>query len=169
VGLYQSGLQATVNAPSADNIAAATNSLFVVAAQTLYNGTSMDRQRNNVDVTLLASAARTTLQNSANITTYNCKGIIVTLDLTASGGAISLTPSINYIDPASGKAIPLLTGTTIAATGTFTYWVNENALASVAAPFTKTAQADLGRVITINIAVGNANSQTYSVGYTLIP
>jgi hypothetical protein len=169
VGLYQSGLQATVNAPSADGISAATNSLFAVAAQTLYNGTSMDRQRNNVDVTLLASAARTTLQNSANITTYNCKGIIVTVDVTATVSTVSLTPSINYIDPASGKAIPLLTGTTIAATGTFTYWVNENALASVAAPFTKTAQADLGRIITINIAVGNANSQTYSVGYTLIP
>jgi hypothetical protein len=109
------------------------------------------------------------LQNSANITTYNCKGIIVTLDLTASGGAISLTPSINYIDPASGKTIPLLTGTTVAASGTTTYWVDEAALASVPGPFTKTAQAALGRVITINVAVGNANSQTYSLAYTLIP
>jgi hypothetical protein len=145
------------------------SSLFADAFQSDFNGTNWDRHRNNVDVTLLASAARTTLQNSANITVYNCKGIIVTVDVTATVSTVSLTPSINYIDPASGKAIPLLTGTTIAATGTFTYWVDEAALASVPAPFTKTAQAALGRVITINLAVGNANSQTYSIGYTLIP
>jgi hypothetical protein len=159
----------TVFANSADG--QSMNSLPVLATvnETVsYNGNNWDRVRNNVDVTLLASAARTTTQTSADITVYNCQAIIVTLNISASGGAISLTPTINYKDPASGTYATMLTGTTVAATGMTTYVIDPR-LVSGTPPWTKTVPAAIGRVIQIVITVGNANSQTYSVGYTLIP
>jgi hypothetical protein len=139
----------------------------LAAGQMLYNGASMDRQRANIDVTLLASAARTTTQTSADITTYNCQAIVVTLDVTATVSTVSLTVVIRYKDPASGKYINLLSGTTVAAAGTTTYCVDPRLTAGTP-PYTKTVPASLGRVIQLEVTVGNANSQTYSLGYTLI-
>jgi hypothetical protein len=166
VGLYQSGLQATVNAPSADGISAATNSLFAVAAQTLYNGTSMDRQRNNVDVTLLTSASRSTTQSPANITTYNAGAIKVIVDTTVlPGAAISNVVTINEVDPASGKSILLLTGAAIVGVSTNEYTVDP----AIPAVANVTAQKRVPRTINVVITSGNGNSATYSVGYLLLP
>jgi len=155
--------------PAGDFQADGNNSQGMIGAQPLiYNGVNWDRPRNNVDVTLLASAARTTTQTSADIVAYNCQAIILTLDVTATGGTISLTPTINYKDPASGKYIQLLAGTTVAATGTTTYVIDPR-LVSGTPPWTKTVPSALGRIFQVVITVGNANSQTYSVGYTLVP
>jgi len=128
-----------------------------------YNGLSWDRVRNNGDVTLLASGSRNTTQTSADIVTYNAHSIIVTLDMTVVGTG-SVTLSINYKDPASGKYIPLLTGAAVTTNSTNMYTINPNipAVANVS------AQKDIGRVIQIVVTANNTNSATFSVGYTLM-
>lgn len=132
----------------------------------LYNGVNFDRQRNNVDATLLASAARTTTQTSADITTYNCQGIIVTVDTTVvPGSAPSNVLTINYKDPTSGKYITLLTGAAITGVGTVRYRVDPRLLAVA----NLVVNDLIGRTIQIVLTCGNANAATYTIGYTLVP
>lgn len=128
----------------------------------LYNGSTWDRARNNVEATLLASAARTTTQTSADITTYDAKKLIVVLDMTSVGTG-SVTVSIDGKDSASGKYYNILTGVAITTNSTNRYRVGET-LAAVA---NSVAQDYLPRVIRIVVTANNANSATYSVGYVL--
>lgn len=129
-----------------------------------FNGTTFDRHRNNVDAILLASAARTTTQTSADIVTYNAGAITVIYDNTV-GATYSDTLTINGKDPASGKYYPLLTSAAIATVTTNVYVVDP----TIPAVVNVSAQKRLPRIIQIVVTAGNANSHTYSIGYTLQP
>ncbi len=60
----------------------------VGAAGLLYNGSTYDRERGNVEGTLLASAARTTTTATATQTNYNHRGVVLFLYVpTMPGGA----------------------------------------------------------------------------------
>ncbi len=144
----------------ADNVAG-VNSLAM--GLSVLNGTNYDRVRNNVDSTVLASAARTTTQTSADIVTYNCHSLMAVLDMTTVGtGSVTLT--INYKDPASGKYILLLSGAAVVTNSTNLYRINPN----IAAVANSVAQSDLGRIIQLVVTANNANSATYSLGLTLV-
>jgi hypothetical protein len=129
-----------------------------------WNGTNWDRHRNNLDVTLLASAGRTTTQTSADIVTYNLGAIKVILDMTTVGtGSVTLT--INEKDPASGKYILLLSGAAVVTNVTNEYTVDP----VVPAVANVTAQKRVPRTIQIVVTANNANSAVYSCGYLLLP
>jgi hypothetical protein len=138
--------------------------LIVNSLQSMFNGTSWDRQRNNVEVTLLASASRTTTQTSADITTYNLGAIQVILDMTTVGTG-SVTVSIDGKDPASGKYYNLLTGAAVVTNVTNVYTVDP----SVPAVANVTAQKRLPRTIRIVVTANNANPASYSCGYIMQP
>lgn len=148
---------ATAAAGGGDN---ANGTAFPAVGQELFNNTNWDRQRNNVDVTLLASASRNTTQTSADITTYNLSGITVIVDCTAGAGTVTLT--INGKDPASGKYYPLLTGTAVTSATTNVYRI----MPGLTAVANKDVNAYLPRIIQI-VLTSNLASLTYSVGYTL--
>jgi hypothetical protein len=104
--------------------------LFATGAL-IFNGSGMDRQRGNQDVTLLSSAARTTTQTSADQTNYNgLSALIVVLDVTSAGTG-SVTLSIEGKDTASGKYYQILAGTAVTTNSTNRYRVGVN-LAAVA-------------------------------------
>lgn len=126
-----------------------------------WNGATADKHRNNVDVTALASASRTTTQ-TINVTTYNIKGITVILDMTLVGTA-SVTVTIDGQDPASGKFYNLLTGLAITNNSTNVYRIQPG-LTAVA---NKDVNCQLPRTIRIVVTANNANPGTYSLGYTL--
>lgn len=128
-----------------------------------YNGSTWDRPYNNIEATLLASAARTTTQTSADIVCYNAEKLIVVLDMTVVGTG-SVTVSIQGKDSASGKYYDILVGAAITTNSTNRYRVGKD-LASVA---NSIAQDYLPRVIRIVVTANNANSATYSVGYNLV-
>lgn len=129
-----------------------------------FNGTSWDRKRNNEEATLLASAARTTTQTSADIVNYDGLGALaVVLDVTSAGTG-SITISIDGKDSTSGKYYNLLTGAAVTTNSTNRYRVGPT-LAAVA---NSIAQDYLPRVFRIVVTANNANSMTYSVGYCLI-
>ena len=149
-------------AGNADTDGISNNRPLAVNAVT-YNGATDDRARGNLDVTLLASAARTTTQTSADITNYNGRGIKVWLDMTVVGtGSVTLT--INGKDPASGKYILLLSGVAVVTNITSVYTIYPGA------PATNNVSANdiLPRTFQIVVTANNANSATYSVGYSLI-
>lgn len=138
------------------------NELMTMARHSGFNGTTWDRVRNNTDTELLASAARTTTQTSADLVNYNAKALQVVLDMTTVGTG-SVTVSIDMKDTASGKYINLLTGAAITTNSTNRYRVGPN-LAAVA---NSVAQDYMPRVFRIVVTANNANSATYSVGYHL--
>lgn len=149
--------------PAADGATSAFSALITTAQGHNYNGATWDRQRNNVDVTLLASASRTTTQTSADITTYNDGALAVYLDVTVNAAG-SITLSIDEKDPASGKYVNLLTGLAIAATtGTTVYRIDPRTPAVA----NSIAQIAMPRVFRIVVTANLANAVTYSVGYTL--
>ena len=114
---------------------------------------------------LLASGARTAETTSE--TQNGCgKGVIVIVKVTVKAAAGSLTPSIQGKDPASGDFYDLLTATAISATGTYTYYVGTGGGANSA--MTKSAAVALPAPWRVKVAVSNADSWTYSVGFQFV-
>jgi hypothetical protein len=114
--------------------------------------------------TALASAARTTTTASGDISNPDGRGVWVVLDLTAFTTAASLTLSIQGKDPASGKYVTLFTSAAVTTVSTNAYVVypgiTETANVDASVPVPKTFR--------VNVVHGNANSTTYSVGYSTV-
>ncbi len=148
---------------ASDGLTAGANGLQMVGNQFLFNGTTFDRQRCNTDVTLLASASRTTTQTSASITTYNAAGITVWLNTTIVGTS-SNTLSVVEVDPASGATFTLLASAAIVGNGLTRLHIYPG----VTAAANLSASIKLPRTIQIIVTAGNANPSTYSLGYSLL-
>ena len=131
-----------------------------------HNGTTWDRDRNNVEATALASAARTATTNSPDIVNYNGRGVVVILDITAFAATPVLTLSIEGKDPVSGGYYTILIGAAINVAG-----ASRN-IYVVYPGITETANVDvsfpLPRTFHITVTHGDADSVTYSVGYANI-
>lgn len=74
----------------------------LTVAQSLFNGTSWDRLRGNVDASLLASAARTATTNTPDQTNHNGKGVALTINVTVEGAA-TLSMRLQGKDSVSGN------------------------------------------------------------------
>lgn len=132
-------------------------------APLLWSGTAWERTRPNIDATLLASAARTTTQTGSDITAYNARGIHVVLDMTVVGtGSVTLT--IEGKDSVSGKYYTLLAGAAVTTNSTNVYKIYPGLTAAANAA----ANDHLPRTFRINVTANNANSASYSVGYSLL-
>lgn len=128
-----------------------------------FNGTTWDRERNNTNVSLLASAARTTTQTGADTANYNARGIHVVLDMTVVGtGSVTLT--LEGKDEVSGKYYTVLSGAAVTTNSTNVYKVYPGLTAAANA----VASDVLPRTFRISVTANNANAATYSVGYSLI-
>jgi len=124
--------QALADAKSLD---AAYHKLCVMPFPYLFNGTNWDRQRNNHEVTVLASAARTASTSSADQTNYNARGVMVNVRVTAITDTPSVTAKIEGKDTASTSYFTILESAAIAATGltTLTVYPGITAAANVSA------------------------------------
>ena len=65
------------------------------AGKLLFNGATWDRERNNHEAIVLASAARTGDTNSADQVNYNARGMAILLDVTAVGSPAGQIDAIN--------------------------------------------------------------------------
>lgn len=140
---------------------------FALATGVLsFNGVNYDRTRNNTDITLLTSLGRTITSTSADIINYNACGLNVILNVTVNGAGGSITLTVDGKDAASGAYYNLITGAAItaAATGTFVYRIQPG-LTAVA---NTTVNDRCPRTFRIVVTANNANSVTYSLGYSTI-
>lgn len=144
--------------------AAAPTGLDVTAMQRLFNGTNWDRRRGNVDLTLFSSAARTATPSNTDQTNHNAKGLHVVIDVTAATSTPSTVFTIEGKDAISGKYYTILASAAIVGVGTTVLRVHPGL--TVAANLV--ANDILPRVWRVTAVHGNANSQTYSVGASLI-
>jgi len=97
---------------NADGLAVETaNVLKAAGFGYLFNGTTWDRQRNNLpEVTLLASAARTTTTVSPTQTNYNARGVMLVLDVSAITDTPSIQVVVQVIDAVSNDYEAILRG-----------------------------------------------------------
>ena len=130
----------------------------------LYNGTTFDRIRNNVEATLLASAARTAVTTAA-ITNYNHRGFLVVVDVTARAVATTLSLTLQVKDPVSGVYVTFWTITAAidTADNTYTYYFYP---VTTPAGITYTEELNFAppRTCQLTVTPSDANSVTYSVG-----
>lgn len=122
-------------------------------------------------VIALPSAARTTAQTFPTTGTMKndgFRGIIVYLNVTANSGTSALLLRINAVDPASGVAVPLNVAPTVVNTAAmFTYLLYPSGGTSTAVTQLSNGFA-LPPEFTLTIAVGDASSSTYSLGFELL-
>lgn len=133
----------------------------------LFNGAGWDRQRANTDLTLLASAARTTTTASPDQINYNGRGVVVFLNITAVPGVDTLQVNVQAKDPVSGVYSTFAQGPTIATTG-FQYITVYPGAATAGSFLAYTSVQPLPRTWRVNIGHSAATSFTYSVGASVI-
>ncbi len=129
-----------------------------------YNGTTWDRQRGNVAVTLLASAARTATVSSADQVNYNGRGVKVYINVTASADTPSVVFAIEEKDPVSGTYTAILTAA--AMTGTAVKQLT--AYPGVTAVANLVIDLPLARTWRVTATHADADSITYSVAATTL-
>jgi hypothetical protein len=160
VTIGSGGINTTVNTGAgADgaNLGSAP-SLQVAATLHIFNGSVYDRLRNNHEVTVLASAARTAAINSSDQTNYNARTLYLTWDITvAATGTLTLT--IKYKDSLSGKYVTLLASAAQAGTGTVTLKVGPDLTAAA----NLIAKEALPRLWRAEVTGSDGSSWTYSV------
>lgn len=167
VQMVDTGLPKLVAASAIADAASLNNALPV--GKFRFNNTTWDKERTNVDGTALASAARTATTSSPDIVNYNGDGIFVILRVSAIGTAPSLVVTVEGKDPVSGLYFALnVNPAAVIAVGTYVYEVGEGASGAAGGGVTQRTAGQLPRVFRVTVTHGNANSVTYSVGYSLI-
>lgn len=116
--------------------------------------------------TVLASAERTTdTVSPSQRAPLNAKGAHITIDVTAIETNPSITPKVQALDPVSGQWYTMMTNTAISATSTAVMRVYPG----IAVTSTNSEKSDvLPRNWRLNLAHGNTNKITYSVGVSYV-
>lgn len=129
-----------------------------------YNNTTWDRWRNNTQMAVLTSSARTATTSSSDQINYNARGVYLVFDVAAVSGSPSLTLAVQVKDPASNKYIDILASAAVTSVSTtiFKLYPGITAAANIA------ASEALMRTWRVQVRHGTADSVTYSVGYSLI-
>ena len=144
----------------------------------LFNGSTFDRMRSTSDITVLASAGRTTTQTVTSPTipiNPNLRGVTLTVSITVIGTG-TIIPAIQYQDVASTGWITILGATSggtgnLSSNGTYVYQVYPGLATNAIAnnqPTPATYGFALPRTWRVVITAVNANSVTYSVGAALL-
>lgn len=118
----------------------------------------------NISGTLLASAARTATASSPDQTNYNGRGVRIFINVTVHAVSAAIVPTIEVKDPVSGVYTAIATGASITGTGhtVITVFPGVTVAANLA------ISNALGKIWRVTMTPGNANSATYSVGYSTL-
>ncbi len=161
-GQFEVSIAAPLEFP-ADGLGNST-SVKVLNRNLLFNGASWDRERNNTEETVLASAARTATVNSADFTNYNAKGLHVIVNVTAFAAGASIIPFIQGKDPVSGTYYDILEGLPITTTGINIIKV----FPGISAVVNSSASDVLPRTWRVRVTHADTKSITYSVAGALV-
>jgi hypothetical protein len=151
-------------ASPSDNYPANTSALGIKAAGLNFNGTSWDRTRNNTDITVLSSAARTATTASSDITNYNGRGLHLVIDVTAVADTPSMVCTIQGKDTLSSAYYTILASAAITGVSTNVYRVfpGSTVMANAA------ANDIIPRTWRVNCVNDDSNSITYSIGASVV-
>ena len=134
----------------------------------VFNDSTWDRVRNNIEVTQLASAARTGNTNGPDQTNYNARGVIITLDVTTDpGGGETLQLIVEHKDGVSSAYEILLDDGANATPGRRTVIVYPG-IGAAANDVTTIAGYPLPRTWRVRVVHSAGGTWNYSVGASLI-
>jgi hypothetical protein len=126
---------------------------------------SLDARAGIVEAgTVLASAARTATTNGPDMTNPGYTGVIVYIDITVNAVSCSNVYTIQGKDPVSGTYNTILASVAKTAVGYTVLTVLPSATASA----NVTINAGIPATWRVICTAGNANSATYSIGYSYI-
>ena len=146
--------------------AANPTSPIVGAGNLHFNATTWDRTRGNVELTLLASSARTAEANSADQVSYNHTGLIIVVDASVDGAAASITPTLEIKDSISGNYFTIWTAAVpIADVVTRAYLFTPG---GEGGSYTEAVNLRIGRTWRFTMTVADADSITYSASAVLL-
>ena len=150
-----------------DSVNWGTLSTLVVAnIGEAFNGTTYDRQRNNQEVSLLASAARTAEADSADQVNHNGSGLLIYVDWTSETDTVTLTPRLQVKDSIGGGYFTVWTAAAnLTATGDYVYLFQPG---GAAGSYTEAVNLRVGRTWRFQMGVGDADSATYSVSAVVL-
>lgn len=144
------------------------NTLGVTTFPQSFNESTWDRYRANTDITVLATAARTASTNSADLTNYNARGVLITLDVTTDpAGGETLQLLVQYKDAESSAYEIILDDAANATPGRRTVIVYPGTAGS-ANDVTSTTGYPLPRIWRVRIVHSASGTWNYSVGASLI-
>lgn len=154
-----SGATMQTQPQTSDAVAVNGTALAIFGANELFNGTSWDRFRNNHEVTVLASAARTGNTNSSDLTNFNARGVRLTINVTALTGTPSITAKITGKSTLGNVYTTILQSAAITATGATVLTVYPGITAAA------NSKADdlIPRLWRVEMTHADAQSITYSV------
>ena len=134
--------------------------------QHLYNGTSWDRARCNMTLTVIASATRTAGTATGDFINYNHRGLILTMNISdAQGGQIK--PRLRIKDVISGNYTYIWTATTYqTAVGTYIYLIYPEQLDL--GTYVEVVKTVLARTWNCVISANNSSPMTYSVSADML-
>lgn len=137
-----------------------------------WNGSGWDPERSNFAGTLLASAARTATVNSADQLSYNWRGLMLYIDVTAVTLTPLVTPSVQAKDPVTGGYKDFILFTQLAPTGAGAYVLTCYPGVVEASVLTgnggnESKSRTLPRTFRLAFTHADADSITYSVGLFL--
>jgi len=142
---------------------------FPIAAPMSWNGTTWDRHRGNTEGTALASAARTASTTSATLTNYNSRGLVLSLDVTATAATPSITVGVDILQPVSSAWRRVYTAAVaVTATGRADYQLGPGTDAAALGGYTDGENIWIPRSFRVAVDHADADSITYSVGFALI-
>ncbi|MFA9204996.1 MAG: hypothetical protein ACEQSH_00925 [Bacteroidia bacterium] len=118
----------------------------------------------NREITVFASAAYTAAQNSADLYNPYARGAVLVIDVTAITSSPSVTFTVKGKSALGSDYYTILTSAAITGTGQTILRIYPGLTASA----NVTVSDVLPLVWRVEVAVGNANSMTYSVSANLI-
>lgn len=170
VGMYVNGGYLVENLPdNSDGQDFSSSRMMAVGSLNyLFNGASRDRQRGNVALALLASAARTAETSSSDTVNYNHTKILLVVNVSSMTATPVLTPKLQIKDSISSAYVTVWTAAAnITATGTYAYLFAIGGSGG-AGGFTEVASLLVGRTWRFTMSVADTDSATYSVSADLL-
>lgn len=133
-----------------------------------YNGSTWDRIRNNLSGTVVSSNTRTSTISSSDITNFNHRGIILSLNITAASGTGGLQVIIQMKDALGTVYKSLNTApTAVTAIGQYVYMLYP-AITSTNGAIEQVIPQILPQTFRVQIVHGDSSSYTYSMHYQMI-
>lgn len=135
----------------------------VLIKNEIFNGTTWDRERNNVEATILASAERATDTVSADQINYNGSRLLLIMNVSAINATPIVTPTLWAKDSVSSEYFTVWMATTpLTAVGTTAYYFGDGASGG---SFTEILAFGLpSRTWVVTMLHDDADAITYTVG-----
>lgn len=151
-------------AKTAPAAAGLTGTGVPAAGPLLFDETNFQLERANTQGTVLASAARTATNDSADQTNHNARGVRLTINVSSITTAPSITVAVDEKDPISGGYSNILTSAAITTVSRTVLTIYPGATVTA----NLTASMPLSRTWRVTVTHANADSISYSVAFAYV-